>query len=163
MYSMQHSPDEQIFTGNIPFVEIVRDSTVMLKIRSGVRPSRPPDSNISWDEWGLTSDIWTLIEDCWKHDPSTRPFVVETLTRLSKNLTQDSDTRPIGGEENTSPARFRDSIGGHSDIQDVTQLEALVFKGQSVSTQSLKQLYLSNHGPSDSLYLRAFHLQIPIN
>jgi hypothetical protein len=143
-------------------MEIARDSTVMLRIRSGVRPSRPPDLNVSWSEWGLTADIWTFLEDCWKQDPPRRPTVEETVAHLSKGLTQDLDTRWTGGDSEgvSSPTRFRNSVGRHSRIQDVPQLEALVFKGRSTSTQSPRQFHLFDHGQPESLYIRTSHLLI---
>lgn len=97
----------------------------MLKIRFGSRPSRPPTSSMSWGAWGLTEDIWSLMQDCWKEVPEELPTVEVTIQRLIPSLPMD--TRPIGGRDDISPARFRDSIGGRSDFPSIGDLENILF------------------------------------
>ncbi|KAG6905535.1 hypothetical protein DXG01_002186 [Tephrocybe rancida] len=56
---------------------------------SGARPARPPSSNLSWTEWGLTEDIWACIEDCWNGQPTERPPAAAVAKRLAAHLSED--------------------------------------------------------------------------
>lgn len=98
------------------------------------------------------------MESCWDTDPLARPTVDEIINQL--NHTSVEDDRPAEREETNSRVRFHNSVGGHSDILDVCQLEALILETESVafdSTQSSSQLmYVPDHVTPDSLhYLRA--------
>ncbi|KAG6907960.1 hypothetical protein DXG01_006748 [Tephrocybe rancida] len=79
----------EIFTGDIPFASITRDNTVILRVSSDARPTRPPNSSLSWTEWGLTEDIWACIEDCWKGQPAERPLAAAIAQRLTPRLMED--------------------------------------------------------------------------
>lgn len=50
--------------------------------------------------WGLTDDVWKLIESCWRLDPKERPTAVEVLHRLTTALI---DYNAIHGEEAGDP------------------------------------------------------------
>ncbi|KAG6889436.1 hypothetical protein C0995_001204 [Termitomyces sp. Mi166 len=83
----------KIFTGDFPFAHIQRDATIIALVQqSDVRPQRPQAESPPWNEWGLTEEIWSLIEHCWKKDPSQRP----TATEMSEHFTRLSadDTLP---------------------------------------------------------------------
>ncbi|KAF8995840.1 kinase-like domain-containing protein, partial [Cyathus striatus] len=62
----------EVFTNKIPFYEIPFEPTVVIQVYSGNRPSRPPPNDPSWNFWGLTEDIWKLIENCWNQIPASR-------------------------------------------------------------------------------------------
>lgn len=115
----------QIFTGRIPFVDSVHDSTVISRVQSGDRPSRPPGSDISWRSWGLTEAVWSLMEICWNRDPAARPTADKIINQVYH--TSIADDRPAHWEGTNSPARFHNSVTKHSDVLDVSQLEALIF------------------------------------
>lgn len=108
----------QIFTGSVPFFEFGRDSTVMLKVGLGKRPSRPCETSPSWVEWGLTEDIWSLKQHCWNDDPTQRPSADAIAARLSSTST--NDTRPTGSWELSSPVQFQDVIGRQYPSIDAT-------------------------------------------
>ncbi|KAG6826643.1 hypothetical protein H0H92_015018, partial [Tricholoma furcatifolium] len=75
----------EVFTGKPPFA----DFTVPLiasKVMHGYRPKRPPNSSSSWNAWGLTEDMWTLIERCWETTPARRPTIDVVIHRLKKAL-----------------------------------------------------------------------------
>ncbi|RDB18407.1 Serine/threonine-protein kinase STY8 [Hypsizygus marmoreus] len=114
----------EIFTGNIPFFELARDSSVMLKVKAGLRPSLPLDSNLAWDSWGLTESTWHLMQDCWRDDPDGRPSIQEIMVYYSSRT--PLDRRSIDRGNTISPARFRDSMGGRDELPSVGALEAIL-------------------------------------
>ncbi|KAF8064400.1 kinase-like domain-containing protein [Lyophyllum atratum] len=69
--------------GEIPFSKVPRDTTVMLQVKLGARPKRPSDSSPSWNQWGLTPVMWTLMQECWAEHPLERPTMRQVIERLS--------------------------------------------------------------------------------
>lgn len=63
----------QLHSGNIPFHDLKREGQVIILVSQGHRPTR--HSYIS-------DGVWTLIQECWKQDPSARPTSREILDRL---------------------------------------------------------------------------------
>ncbi|KAF8063355.1 kinase-like domain-containing protein [Lyophyllum atratum] len=117
----------EIFTGNIPFHETPRDSTVTLKVKSGAQPSRPPTSSSAWGPWRLTDSIWTLMQMCWSMEPGSRPTVHQFVAKYTSKIPMDD--RPVGSEDVITPARFRDSVGrtdppSLDDIEDILRVAA---------------------------------------
>jgi hypothetical protein len=70
----------QVFTGLIPFHEFPRDATVMFKVISGIRPSRPSPNDIP----ELLDDIWAIMQECWNSDPQKRPPIDDVIERIRK-------------------------------------------------------------------------------
>ncbi|EIN12108.1 hypothetical protein PUNSTDRAFT_62220, partial [Punctularia strigosozonata HHB-11173 SS5] len=68
----------EIFDGRIPFHDVRIDYVVVLKVKDGVRPSRPTSAR----DLGLDDDLWELIETCWASDPAQRPSMLGILQRL---------------------------------------------------------------------------------
>ncbi|KAG6810371.1 hypothetical protein H0H92_012157 [Tricholoma furcatifolium] len=79
--------------------------TIIHKVSGGERPRRPPALALSWTVWGLSGDIWKLMETCWDADPAQRPkisLIVETLEMaLPKDAQRDAPAISI------SPSQFR--------------------------------------------------------
>lgn len=117
----------EIFTGDIPFSNILRDSTVMLKTMSGDRPVRPSESSPPWKEWGLTGDIWSLMQECWKEEPTQRPSVGRVIERLHFMLTQDG--RPSPDARVPSPATFRERMSDLVKLMTASDLDCLLSVG----------------------------------
>ncbi|KAG5724543.1 putative serine/threonine-protein kinase [Termitomyces sp. T112] len=117
----------EIFTGQIPFAHLNRNTVIITKITSGERPARPPDSSPSWGLWGLTEDIWMLIRTCWHGDPVRRPTVGMIIEQLEMALPagMEMDMR-IGSV--LSPAVFREMTrrGVDDDELCVEKLERLI-------------------------------------
>jgi len=59
------------FTGNAPF-NLHVSIAVALAIIRGDRPERPVHRE-------LTDGLWQLMQDCWTHDPYSRPNMLEVL------------------------------------------------------------------------------------
>jgi hypothetical protein len=68
----------QISTGIPPFMEIISDLSVILKVMSGIRPSRPPEQ----DDSTMSDGLWGVVQDCWKQQPSDRLAMVQVIDRL---------------------------------------------------------------------------------
>ncbi|KAJ7588214.1 kinase-like domain-containing protein [Mycena floridula] len=66
----------QIFAGKVPFFEVHNDMAVALKVLDRRRPIRPETPHVE-------DDMWNLVQDCWKQDPSERPTAAEIVRRLS--------------------------------------------------------------------------------
>lgn len=84
----------KIFTGQVPFFEYRRDSTVMLNVGRGNRPSRPALSSLAWSDWGLTDSVWGLMENCWKDNPEERPTVGDVLAWLQVTPETGQGSKP---------------------------------------------------------------------
>ncbi|KAG6855866.1 hypothetical protein H0H87_009901 [Tephrocybe sp. NHM501043] len=115
----------EIFTGQVPFAQLPNEFSVMLRVQSGARPSRPPKSSPAWTAWGLTDDIWSLMQSCWDREPSHRPSASTIVEKISAKL--NKDTRPILEADEISPAGFRGQMGEPLDMITVEDLDRLLF------------------------------------
>lgn len=55
----------------------MRDTTVVLRVCEGKRPTRPP-----YDLHALGDGVWGLIEACWAAQPEERPSTSQIVDRL---------------------------------------------------------------------------------
>ena len=104
--------DIQIFTGCMPFYEIPREPTVMVRVGQGWRPKRPPTRGVHGYPctlWGLTEAIWELMEDCWAHNPSDRLVVQDIVARLSSVCKTDDRPGKV-----PSSVRIQNSVVGNT-------------------------------------------------
>lgn len=53
---------------------------VYMALMSGDRPSRPFSGLLV--QRGLTDDVWQLMNECWKENPSERPSVLDVSKAL---------------------------------------------------------------------------------
>ena len=85
----------------------------MFKITSGERPSRPPANDPTFQERGMTRDLWELMEDCWVSDPGERPTSQDIVHRLPRKPKR----RKMAGTAGVlvSPSSFRASVRGDLD------------------------------------------------
>ncbi|KAF5383106.1 hypothetical protein D9615_004830 [Tricholomella constricta] len=113
----------EIFTGNIPFVELGRDTAVMLKVRSGIQPSRPAPSSPSWGPWGLTETTWMLMQKCWSTDPEERPNIHDIVLQHGSTILVDD--WPSDSDDIISPAYFRHSVG-RTDLPSVLDVDVIL-------------------------------------
>ena len=63
----------EIFTGNVPFSHVSNEGFIPLVIRDGPLPTRPEHTNTR----GLSDAMWNLMNQCWHHDPQSRPSMSE--------------------------------------------------------------------------------------
>ncbi|KAG6910118.1 hypothetical protein DXG01_013172, partial [Tephrocybe rancida] len=97
----------EIFTGEVPFARISRDTTIMYKVIRGERPSRPPATSLSWVVWGLTEGIWLSMESCWSGDLTKRPAISKVVAELEKALPPNVE-RGMGHGDYLLPGQFRE-------------------------------------------------------
>ncbi|KAF9469341.1 kinase-like domain-containing protein [Collybia nuda] len=70
----------EIFTGNLPFVDIANDAEVIYRVIQGVRPRKPVEYN---DPGVIVEDyMWDMVERCWEHHPSERMTITDVLRNL---------------------------------------------------------------------------------
>ncbi|KAG6909099.1 hypothetical protein DXG01_001973 [Tephrocybe rancida] len=95
----------QIFTGRLPFFELKRDYSVLLKVIDGKRPDRPRET--LYQDRGLTDLMWHLIQDSWEQLPNKRPNAAHIVERLGKNVVEDQHRLETWGD--LAPPRLRAS------------------------------------------------------
>jgi hypothetical protein len=70
---------QQIFTGNLPFAKM---SSRNLKaqvnfltevVEGGKRPQKPAVDSPAYSTYGLTDNIWNMMETCWNQEAVRRP------------------------------------------------------------------------------------------
>ncbi|KAF8059593.1 hypothetical protein FPV67DRAFT_362861 [Lyophyllum atratum] len=130
----------EVFTGEVPFADALRDSTVILRVMSGARPLRPLDSTSAWQEWGLTTNIWSLMENCWGLDPARRPSIEQVLECLISNA-PTPDRRASTSGTVISPAVFRKRMSGPFEVISDSDLDSLLFPAMSgdIITKSMRR------------------------
>ncbi|TDL22521.1 kinase-like protein [Rickenella mellea] len=112
----------EIFTGQVPFADLVDGAVIMAVAVNDQRPPRPSEPATSL---GLDDHMWELIEDCWKTQPGDRMPMDEVVTCISEmNATH------------TPPKRFSmaQEHGGvltqnHSDIMNSPDWLNLLTRG----------------------------------
>ncbi|KAG6898447.1 hypothetical protein C0993_006830 [Termitomyces sp. T159_Od127] len=120
----------EIFTGRVPLDHLANEAAVMYHVAvKGVRPSPPPSSSPPWKSWGLTVQIWSIMEECWKTEPGDRPTMSFVLDQLHTNaLSSETDTQ-------FCPRSFRESM------------TKVLSKSRFMSTMVLDKLIL-DHEPA---------------
>ncbi|KAG7090226.1 hypothetical protein E1B28_011826 [Marasmius oreades] len=66
----------EIFTGNVPFHELV-DGAVIVAVL--IHKKYPPRPNLT----SVNDRIWKIMVDCWDSNPQLRPAASEVLTRVA--------------------------------------------------------------------------------
>lgn len=75
---------DKILTEKPPFFgQLLTDSAVIIEVLSGVRPFRPESV------W-CTDELWSLVEQCWVHNPQDRPSATFLHSRLQSMLLESS-------------------------------------------------------------------------
>lgn len=92
-------------TGNIPFFQTRNNYSIPTLVLAGGRPRKPDPTDPAYQEYGLTEEIWSLIERCWKHDAIQRPTAVEI--EKSDLFSSLADPRPVQQWGYASAAEFR--------------------------------------------------------
>ncbi|KAG6915879.1 hypothetical protein DXG01_009456 [Tephrocybe rancida] len=117
----------EIFTGEIPFLDINNNFAVMVAVKAGSRPMRPCMSSSPWTNWGLTDGVWLCMEECWKETPSDRPTASAVAQRFTPG---PEDIRQEAGQGMFSPAEFRSRMSQPFDMVAVEFLNNLLHKSQ---------------------------------
>ncbi|KAK0188292.1 kinase-like domain-containing protein [Armillaria mellea] len=68
----------EIFTGRVPFSEIIHDASVIFAVlQNDLRPKRPSRDELPYDS------LWSLVEVCWLKDALKRPPSPRLVTILN--------------------------------------------------------------------------------
>ncbi|KAG6907771.1 hypothetical protein DXG01_007484 [Tephrocybe rancida] len=131
----------EIFTNSMPFAELQRESTIELRIMAGARPTRPSDLSPSWNEWGLTPSIWSLMGECWENDPNNRPKMPQIIVRLRSE--PGCDAQLHDHKDDLDPAHFRRRVRNHTvDIRSASaRIDHILNRGSPVSDQAAITLH----------------------
>ena len=70
----------EVLSGRVPFSQLHK-YPVIWGIVNGKRPGRPRGEKGTW----FTDDIWSILERCWKPNPSDRPGIREVFRYLEKS------------------------------------------------------------------------------
>ena len=86
----------EIISGHLPFHEYT-DLTVFVKVLKGTRPRRGR---------GFTSNLWKMLELCWKPQPDARPDIKDVLLCLQQVLNPpEPESKETGeGVQGTPPS-----------------------------------------------------------
>lgn len=81
----------EIFSGQVPFFECTLEITVVLKVTTGERPSRPSvcePRKQNCESVGLSDEIWNMVDKCWSANPDDRPSASDVVQLLSPMVLQ---------------------------------------------------------------------------
>ncbi|KAG6894634.1 hypothetical protein C0995_013925, partial [Termitomyces sp. Mi166 len=146
--SSKFSPNTcQIFTGERPFFEFPIYSQIPEIVLNGRRPSRPVSSSTPWTQWGLTEDIWRLMEECWLHDPSARPTIDDVARRLEGQMQED--TRPAASWAQASLTRPKDEVSFFRALEIIDKM----LQHQHLSHFDALPMYHPSRPPSPNVGL----------
>ncbi|KAJ8077351.1 Rho guanine nucleotide exchange factor [Marasmius tenuissimus] len=87
----------EIFSGRLPFHQVKQDVAVVTCVMRGERPTRPVDI----PGFQSSDKLWTVIEQCWKAEPSERPSAVAIhgrLVEIESRLQEVPSTTQNGSE-----------------------------------------------------------------
>ncbi|KAJ7768160.1 kinase-like domain-containing protein [Mycena maculata] len=71
----------KIYAAKPPFAHIWNELVVRSEILAGSRPSRPIDAE------PIPEFVWDLAQNCWLHEPSSRPTIKSVLHTLMDDQT----------------------------------------------------------------------------
>ncbi|KAL5522144.1 hypothetical protein ACEPAF_2001 [Sanghuangporus sanghuang] len=80
-----------IFTGEIPYFGL-HEAAVFIAV--AVRDKRPSRPGQSATEKGLTDDVWSIMQDCWKTWPNERPDMLSVVSQFEEviSIREPSET-----------------------------------------------------------------------
>ncbi|TDL17582.1 kinase-like protein [Rickenella mellea] len=101
----------EVFTGKAPFMEISRDTVVVMTIMQKKTPKRPTDdlSGI-----GLDDSMWNIMEQCWQSEPTLRPTIAQVAEYFNGRSGGPRRSLDVAGD---LPTGVRGTLGqyGFSD------------------------------------------------
>ena len=99
----------EVLSGQTPFAP-TRGPVVVWRVLEGKRPARPQG-----DEGKQFTDvIWSVLERCWKHQPSDRPSAKTVLLCLEGPLLLSRQSSGMGGVVETDTDHHSDTTASNS-------------------------------------------------
>ncbi|KAH9930606.1 kinase-like domain-containing protein [Fomitopsis serialis] len=81
----------EVFTERFPFDESRLDAQVINKVLTGKRPLRPTES----PPLSMSSEVWGIMEKCWREDRHKRPRISVVLLDLKRAFYFNDKSIPI--------------------------------------------------------------------
>ncbi|KAL0576279.1 Rho guanine nucleotide exchange factor, partial [Marasmius crinis-equi] len=125
----------EIFTGLSPFHEIPNEMAVALQVLAGRRPLRPQSTP------GIPDAMWSLMEECWAAQPSSRPRADDVLIRFAR--ASNGDFTPIASAPEWNDSIFTQmwsSVDRPSPSITRPEFDRLLSMTPMVATQIVAQL-----------------------
>ncbi|KAJ7628448.1 kinase-like domain-containing protein [Roridomyces roridus] len=113
----------ELLTGMAPFSNLTRDLAVIMAVREGHRPARPP----SCTGTPALDALWRLLQDCWQGEPQSRPTASQVVERLEGGDIRASETRGGPDWDRALTSKFRRQLIGQLALPSVVELERILF------------------------------------
>jgi son of sevenless-like protein len=85
----------ELMTGEQPYNDIRREITVSLRVTKGELPKHPGRSA---ESRGLSTELWNLMQRCWRMRPEDRPSMTEIKLQLERIRTGQRSASIRSGE-----------------------------------------------------------------
>ncbi|EIN12425.1 kinase-like protein, partial [Punctularia strigosozonata HHB-11173 SS5] len=98
----------QAYTLNHPFPETRNKARVLWLVLQGVKPGSDVRDNP--ERFGISAQLWSLMEECWDADPSQRPTaedLVESLRGVTRSPPKVGDVEESEGANQSLQDRTR--------------------------------------------------------
>ncbi|CAE6460477.1 unnamed protein product [Rhizoctonia solani] len=106
----------EVLTGRLPFwLKFETDFEVELALMEGTLPERP-EPHKSLYRSGLSDEMWSLMNDCWAHQPAARPEMRLLAMKVRKLHLAHSGKYGTGAPNLPTPPgsiRHENHTGGH--------------------------------------------------
>ncbi|KAG6908177.1 hypothetical protein DXG01_005830 [Tephrocybe rancida] len=84
----------EILTDKVPFHEIPNELAVVFHIMNRQTPTRPSNQSDAWIVYGMTQELWGILEQCWNYEPARRPAMSDIVAYLASIKPQDDRPDP---------------------------------------------------------------------
>ncbi|KAG6908174.1 hypothetical protein DXG01_005827 [Tephrocybe rancida] len=84
----------EILTDKVPFHEIPNELAVVFHIMNRQTPTRPSNQSDAWIIYGMTQELWGILEQCWNYEPARRPTMSDIVAYLASIMPQDDRPDP---------------------------------------------------------------------
>lgn len=95
----------------MPFYEVKIPTAVIYRVVSGQGPTRPARDSDAYRVFGLSEEIWEMMQRGWNADPEARPRLPDFLGVLS-GCGRVDQRRKDEYWEALPPSKFRDAMNG---------------------------------------------------
>ncbi|KAF9780779.1 kinase-like domain-containing protein [Thelephora terrestris] len=105
----------ETLTNRVPFYDCASNMFIF-RVLNGERPKRPQGTQGIW----FTDDIWNILEDCWRHNPSDRPSAEDVLYCFEVSQCRNPPSQVV-----VHPPMSNRSDGERTDEGEVSSLSQI--------------------------------------
>ncbi|KAK7437368.1 Rho guanine nucleotide exchange factor [Stygiomarasmius scandens] len=113
----------EVFTGLVPFHEFTHEPTILFQLLEGKRPSRSGISNI----------IWSILQDCWNQESSTRPVAKSLPGQLTSIASKVIS--PAENWNKSLPSQLWESLHNATGLDAEAMINTLHQSNESTSDE----------------------------